>query len=156
MPIQPPPSLAAPTFACMHLICGLGAFHQVVRAINLEANRSNGHPVEVHRLRCTHSVDINPITIAVHSTNYQDTHTVTQNLTDVASWHALAVPSHIMMAGPPCQGWSPAGQMMQWDDPRSVPLALLPMIAWGWGFATAVIEEVSAYVANGHHRWAIL
>ena len=127
LPLHAPPSLLTQTLTCMDLMCGLGAFHQAVGAANIGANRSRPHQGESHRLRCTAAVDIDPVTTAVYSTNYRGTPTVTLNLTDIAKWHSLAEPTHIMMAGPPCQGWSAAGDMMQWSESRSLPLALVPL-----------------------------
>lgn len=156
LPLHAPPGLLTQTLTCMDLMCGLGAFHQAVRAANIGANRSGPHQGESHRLRCTVAVDIDPVTTAVYSTNYRGTTTVTRNLTDIAQWQSLAELTHIMMAGPPCQGWSAAGDRMQWSDPRILPLALVPLTAWGWGLATAIIEEVPAFISGGPGRWTIL
>ena len=143
-----PPNIHTSVLTCTDMMCGIGAFHQAVRAF-ISWAQQNAQPHQAHTLLCTLAMDTQPTTTAVYSVNYPGTPTVTVNVTDPSSWPAPASPTHLLLAGPPCQGWSPAGYMLQWLDTRSLPLAMLPLIAWSWGNTAALIEQVPAFIETG-------
>ena len=149
------PSLQTAVLTCTDMMCGIGAFHQAALTVNSWAAQ-NTQQGQAHTLQCTVAMDLQASLTAVYNANYPSTPVTTMNVTNMSLWPTVANPAHILMAGPPCQGWSPAGHLRRWNDTRSMPLAMMPLITWSWGYAAALMEQVPAFVETGLQEWTQL
>lgn len=100
---------------------------------------------------CINAYDIDPIAIATHCLNLKSgavLRDLTSEIDHITSYNELDV----LIAGPPCQGFSTAG-MRRIDDPRNNLLLKAGEIATKLNPKAFIIENVRGVVAGDHKKY---
>ena len=117
----------------LSLFCGCGGFDLGFRQAGL---------------RCVAALDVDPVAVGVHRLNLGQTAEVCDLSNGVS--HLDRIPRvDVVIAGPPCQGFSTAGKRNP-DDPRNSLLAKACQIAVRVRPTVFVLENVSGVVAGAH------
>jgi DNA (cytosine-5)-methyltransferase 1 len=100
--------------------------------------------------RCLGAYDIDAEAVAVYRENLPGKAKVT-DLSDRSNWPTNSTPD-VVLAGPPCQGFSTAGRR-QLNDPRNSLLVTAAEIAVTLKPRAIVIENVAGVVAGSHRKY---
>ena len=101
--------------------------------------------------KCLGAYDIDPVAILTYNSNFSS-HAIIRDL-DTASVHFSDYPKvDIIIAGPPCQGFSTVGKR-NIDDPRNNLLLSAAHIALTIQPKVFVLENVRGVVAGNHQRY---
>ena len=100
--------------------------------------------------RCIGAYDINPTVVEVHRRNIAGP----VRVCDLAEGFPLEARTHpsVVLAGPPCQGFSTAGKRLI-NDPRNTLLLTAVRLATRLQPQVIIIENVSGVVAGAHRKF---
>jgi DNA (cytosine-5)-methyltransferase 1 len=101
---------------------------------------------------CVGSYDIDNLAVNVHNVNMPDCVSIVQDLTDSSKDYFIPH-ADLLIAGPPCQGFSTAGKMQE-DDPRNDLLQVVVRIAQRVNPRVIIVENVTGLRSQKmrHHQ----
>lgn len=101
--------------------------------------------------RCVGAFDIDPYAVQTYNSNFESRNA---EIADLEHWRTLTLPRHVdvVLAGPPCQGFSTLGPRGP-RDPRNRLLEVPVDIAISLGARLMLLENVPGALARSASRW---